>query len=85
MSFSLLWLFSLGSSTSGYGRRTCTVNSRIPDCTTSGVGSLYSGIITIVAGPTVIRGSWYGVLFVPRVTINRMCTPSRMSLAASVS
>ncbi len=58
MSLSLLWLFSLGSTTSGYGRRTCTVNRRMPPATTSGLGALYSGTITIVAGPTVMRGSW---------------------------
>ena len=58
MSLSLLWTLSLGSSTSGDGRRTCTVNSRMPRSTTAGSGSLYSGIITTVAGPTVTRGSW---------------------------
>ena len=42
-------------------------------------------MITTVAGPTVTRGSWYGVDFTPRVTISRTCTPSRMSLAARVS
>ena len=42
-------------------------------------------MITTVAGPIVTRGSWYGVLFTPRVTISRMCTPSRMSLARNVS
>ena len=40
----------------------------------------------MVAGPTVTRGSWYGVRLTPRVTISRTCTPSPcMPLASSVS
>ena len=85
MSLSLLWVFSLGSTTSGYGRRTCTVNSRIPLAATAAAGCLCSGTITIVAGPTVIRGSWYGVRFTPRVTMRRTWTPSVIPLARSVS
>jgi hypothetical protein len=42
-------------------------------------------MITTVAGPTVTRGSWYGVDFTPRVHIRRTCTPSVISLARSVS
>ena len=85
MSLSLLCELSFGSTTSGYGRRTCTVNSVMPFSTTSGRGTLCSAMITTVAGPIVTRGSWYGVLFTPRVTISRTCTPSRMSLARNVS
>ena len=33
---------------------------------------------------TVTRGSWYGVLLTPRVTISRTCTPSVISLACRV-
>ena len=85
MSLSLLCELSFGSTTSGYGRRTWTVNSVMPFSTTSGRGTLCSAMITTVAGPIVTRGSWYGVLFTPRVTISRTCTPSRMSLARNVS
>ena len=85
MSLSLLCALSFGSRTSGDERRTCTVNSDRPRSTVAGSGSLYSQIITIVAGPADMRGSWYGVDFGPRVTISRTCTPSPcMSFAASV-
>ena len=50
MSLSLLWELSFGSTTSGYGRRTCTVNRRIPASATSRLGCLL-GMITMVAGP----------------------------------
>ena len=85
MSLSLLWALSLGSSVSGVARRTWVVNSVMPSVTVAGIGSLCSAMITTVAGPTVTRGSWYGVDFTPRVVISRMCTPSCMSLAAIVS
>jgi hypothetical protein len=39
---------------------------------------------TIVAEPTVRRGSCDGVRLVPRVTISRTCTPSHMAFASSV-
>ena len=76
MSLSLLCELSFGSSVSGCARRTCTVNSDRPRSTVAGSGSLCSAMTTSVAGPADIRGSWYGVDFGPRVTINRMCTPS---------
>ena len=56
--FSLLWLLSFGSSTSGKPRRTCTVNSVRPCASVSGLASLNSGMMTTVAGPMVTRGSW---------------------------
>ena len=58
MQFSLLWLLSLGSCTSGNPRRTCTVKSVSPCASVSGLASLNSGMMTMVAGPTVTRGSW---------------------------
>ena len=83
MSLSLLCELSFGSTVSGAGRRTWTVNSDRPS--TDGSGALYSAMITTVAGPADIRGSWYGVDLGPRVTISRMCTPSPvMSFAARV-
>jgi hypothetical protein len=85
MSFSLLCALSFGSSVSGVARRTCVVNSVMPPSTVAGRASLCSAMITTVAGPTVTRGSWYGVALVPRVTIRRTWTPSTMSLACSVS
>ena len=85
MSLSLLCALSFGSSVSGVARRTCVVKSASPWSTVSGVGSLCSAMITMVAGPTVTRGSWYGVDFTPRVHISRTCTPSLIPLAASVS
>ena len=48
---------------SGAARRTCTVNSDRPRSTVAGSGSLYSAMITMVAGPADMRGSWYGVDF----------------------
>ena len=57
----------------------------MPSSTVAGIASLCSAMITTVAGPTVTRGSWYGVDFTPRVTISRTCTPSVMSLARSVA
>ena len=68
MSLSLLCALSFGSRVSGVARRTCVVNSASPCSTVSGVGRLCSAMITIVAGPTVTRGSWYGVDFTPRCT-----------------
>ncbi len=74
MQLSLEWEFHFGSCTSGRPRRTWVVNSRIPRVRTDGSGSLYSGMITIVGGVIVNRGSWYGVDFTPRVIISRMWT-----------
>ncbi len=85
MSFSLLCALSFGSSVSGVARRTWVVKSVMPSVTVEGIGSLCSAMTTTVAGPTVTRGSWYGVDFTPRVVISRTCTPSCMSLAAIVS
>ena len=76
MSFSLLCELIFGSSVSGAARRTWTVKSESPRSTVEGSGSLCSAMITTVAGPADIRGSWYGVDFGPLVTISRMCTPS---------
>lgn len=83
MSFSLLCALSFGSSVSGVARRTWVVNSVMPRSRVSGCGCLCSAIITTVAGPTVARGSWYGVALTPRVTISRTCTPSVIRLASS--
>ena len=58
MQFSLEWVLSFGSWTSGRPRRTCTVNSDIPAVAVDGRGALYSGIVTIVGGEMVNRGSW---------------------------
>src|SRR4051812_34681970 len=85
MSLSLECALSLGSSVSGAARRTWVVNSVMPSLTVAGSGSLCSAMITTVAGPTVTRGSWYGVRLTPRVTMSRTCTPSVMSLARSVA
>jgi hypothetical protein len=85
MSFSLLCALSLGSRVSGVARRTWVVNSVIPSVTVAGSGSLCSAMTTTVAGPMVIRGSWYGVDFTPRVTIRRTCTPSVILLARRVA
>ena len=86
MQLSLLWLLSFGSCTSGKPRRTWTVKSVRPAASVSGLAFFHSAMMTTVAGPIVTRGSWYGVRFMPRVTISRMCTPSpRMSFAASVA
>ena len=85
MQLSLEWLLSFGSCTSDGPRRTCTVNSRIPRAATDGSGTLYSGMITMVAGPTVTRGSWYGVAFTPRETMRRMCTSSDIAFTRRVS
>ncbi len=41
-----------------------------------GLGSFHSATIASVARPRALRGSWFGAAFSPRVTINRMCTPS---------
>ncbi len=85
MSLSLLCALSFGSRVSGVARRTCVVNRVMPSVTVAGIGSLCSAMMTTVAGPTVTRGSWYGVDFTPRVTIRRTCTPSVMSLARRVA
>ncbi|HEX4685230.1 MAG TPA: hypothetical protein VH228_00510 [Nocardioides sp.] len=85
MSFSLLCALSFGSSVSGEARRTCTVKSDSPRSTVAGNGSLCSAMITTVAGPSLNRGSWYGVDFGPRVTISLTCTPSVISLARNVA
>ena len=58
MQFSFEWLLSFGSCTSGAPRRTCTVNSRTPRVSRLGSGTLYSGMMTTVAGPMVTLGSW---------------------------
>ena len=58
---------------------------RVTGLTVVGNGSLCSAMITTVAGPIVIRGSWYGVDFTPRVTISRTCTPSVISFARRVA
>ena len=58
MSLSLLCALSFGASMSGLDRRTWTVNSDSPVSTVAGSGSLCSAMITTVAGPADIRGSW---------------------------
>ena len=58
MQFSLECELSFWSCSAGPVRRTCTVKSVMPFSTTSGFGSLYSGMMTMVAGPIVTRGSW---------------------------
>ena len=50
MQLSLQCELSFGSCTAGSPRRTCTVNSLSPRSYTAGIGFLYSGMITIVAG-----------------------------------
>ena len=85
MSLSLECALSLGSRVSGLARRTWVVKSEMPSVTVAGLASLCSAMMTTVAGPIVIRGSWYGVDFTPRVTISRMCTPSVIWLADNVS
>ena len=85
MSLSLECALSLGSRVSGVARRTCVVKRVMPSVTVEGIGSLCSAMITTVAGPMVMRGSWYGVDFTPRVTISRMCTPSVIALPRMVS
>ena len=87
MQLSLECEFHFGSCTSGRPRRIDTVYSRTPWVRVSGRAVLYSGMITMVGGVIVNRGSWYGVDLTPRVTISRMWTPSAspMPLASSVA
>ena len=57
----------------------------MPRAATDGSGTLYSGMMTMVAGPTVTLGSWYGVAFTPRETMSRMCTSSAIAFTRNVS
>ena len=59
--------------------------SRIPFTFGPSAAALCSAAITMVGLPTVNVGFWYGVDLRPRVTISRMCTPSCISLASTVS
>lgn len=58
MQFSLLWLFRLGSCTSGAPRRTCTVKRRMPCSLGFAAARLCSGMTTMVGRPTVMLGFW---------------------------
>lgn len=78
MSLSLLRELSSGSSVSGAARRTCTVNSVMPRSTVSGSGSLHSGTMTTVAGPTVSRCT--GQADVDRDRVRACVQPIQMRL-----
>ena len=76
----LWWIF--GSRQSGAGRRTLAVISVMPAA--SYTGSFHSAS-TISVGPAWLsRGSMPEVTLTPRLSVSRMCTPSRMPFAASV-
>ena len=76
----LWWIF--GSRQSGGKRRTLEVTRLSPAFEYT--GGLCSAS-TISVGPCVLsRGSMPEVIFTPRVSVRRMCTPSNMWLASSV-
>src|SRR5215468_5173151 len=76
----LWWIF--GSRQSGAGRRTLAVISVMPAA--SYTGSLNSASTISVGPATFSRGSMPEVTLTPRVSVSRMCTPSRIPLAARV-
>ena len=85
MRLSRLCELSRRSKTSGPLVRNVEVKSDSPLDLDSGRGVLYSATMANVALPITKRGSWLGVLFMPRETIRRIWAPSSMPFAASVS